>query len=115
MTFAQSRLYIDGVSRPARGGRSYANIGPASGAEIGRAADADASDAEAAIVAARRAFDESDWSTDLGLRLAALTRLHHELTKAGETNRRRVSAETGAPIGLTLSYQHDTPIDSTLR
>jgi hypothetical protein len=59
--FPNSLLYIDGELRPAASGRTYANIGPASGSEIGRAADADASDIETAIAAARRAFDDGVW------------------------------------------------------
>ncbi len=111
MAFADTLLYIDGVLRPAQESRTYPNIAPATGAEIGRAADASPADAEEAIAAARRAFDESDWSTNLALRLDTLTRFHAALKDAGEVNRRRVSAETGAPIGLTLSYQYDLPVD----
>ncbi|MBB4632675.1 aldehyde dehydrogenase family protein [Sphingosinicella soli] len=111
MAFADTNLYIDGALRPARDGRVYENIAPATEAVIGRAADADTADAEDAIAAARRAFDNSDWSTNLALRLDALTRLHEELTRAAEVNRARVSAETGAPIGLTRSYQYDLPVE----
>lgn len=111
MAFAETQLYIDGALRPAKDGRTYPNIAPATGKEIGRAADASPDDTEEAIAAARRTFDCSDWSTNLSLRLDTLTRFHSALKDAGENNRRRVSAETGAPIGLTLSYQYDLPVD----
>ena len=59
-----SQLFIDGRLRPASGGRCYDNIGPATGEAIGRAADADAADMGASIVAARRAFDDGGWALD---------------------------------------------------
>ena len=47
----EERLLIDGSLRPASGGATYDNIGPASGSVIGVAADASADDVEAALVA----------------------------------------------------------------
>ena len=38
--FPTSQLYIDGKLRAAEGGRVYKNIAPATGKEIGEAADA---------------------------------------------------------------------------
>jgi aldehyde dehydrogenase (NAD+) len=106
-----SSLYIDGALRPAAGGLTYDNTAPATGRLIGHAADAGAADVEAAIAAARRAFDASAWPVDLEGRLGALERLHARLVAHGAENRRRVSAETGAPIGLTASYQYDLPVE----
>jgi len=106
-----SKLYIDGELRPAAGERRYPNFAPASGEVIGYAADADATDVEAAIAAARHAFDATDWSTNLAFRLAALERLHTALVANREANHRRVSGEGGAPIGLMASYQYDLPVD----
>ena len=54
-------LYIDGVIRQAEGNKTYPNISPWTGAPVGRAADASAADVDAAIAAARRAFDQGDW------------------------------------------------------
>ncbi len=56
-------LYIDGELRPAKGGKTYDNIGPWTGEVIGQAADAAPEDVDAAIAAARRAFDTTDWSS----------------------------------------------------
>jgi aldehyde dehydrogenase (NAD+) len=106
----ETLLYIDGRLRPAASGRTYANIGPATGAEVGRAADADASDVDAAIAAARRAFDASAWSRDRDSRLRLLRRWRERLGSMTDAWRPDISAETGAPLGLTYGYQLDLPI-----
>ena len=74
-TLPDAKLFIDGELRDAEGGRTYTIIGPWTGEPVGRAADGGASDVEAAIVAARRAFDESNWPHDVAARVAAVTRL----------------------------------------
>jgi len=58
-----ARLYIDGQLRDAEGGRTYEITNPWTGGVAGIAADATAKDVEAAIVAARTAFDTTDWSS----------------------------------------------------
>ena len=64
MMLPEAKLYIDGVIRPAAGGRTYDKIGPWTGEVVGKAAEASREDVEAAIVAARRAFDTTDWATN---------------------------------------------------
>lgn len=59
---AEAKLCIDGEIRRAEGDRTYDNICPWTAEVAGQAADASAADIEAAIVAARRAFDDTDWS-----------------------------------------------------
>ncbi|MET0251773.1 MAG: aldehyde dehydrogenase family protein [Novosphingobium sp.] len=56
-----ARLFIDGELRDAEGGKSYDVISPWTGQPVGKAANGSAADVEAAIAAARRAFDETDW------------------------------------------------------
>jgi aldehyde dehydrogenase (NAD+) len=70
-----AKLFIDGQLRDAEGGRTFDVIGPWTGEPVGKAADASAADVDAAIAAARRAFDETHWSTDIDLRVALVTRL----------------------------------------
>jgi aldehyde dehydrogenase (NAD+) len=69
-------LYIDGQMRPAEGGKTFDNISPWTAEKVGVAADASRADVEAAIVAARRAFDETDWSTNHEKRYALVRKLH---------------------------------------
>ena len=52
--------------RPARSGRTFATVNPATEEVLGVVADGSPEDLDAAIAAARRAFDETDWSTDVG-------------------------------------------------
>jgi aldehyde dehydrogenase (NAD+) len=59
----EAKLYIDGEIRGAEGGRTYEITNPWTGGVAGIAADATANDVEAAIAAARRAFDETDWGS----------------------------------------------------
>src|SRR4051812_19753346 len=64
-----AKLYIDGKVREAAGGKTYDVLGPWTGEVVTKAADASQADVEEAIAAARRAFDETDWSTNHDKRL----------------------------------------------
>jgi len=63
-------MLIDGKLSDASGGATYDNINPATESVIGPVADADESDMDRAIAAARRAFDETTWSADKAFRKA---------------------------------------------
>ncbi len=62
-TLPEAKLYIDGELRDASGGRTYDVISPWTGKPVGKAADATREDVEAAIAAARRAFDTTNWGS----------------------------------------------------
>ena len=66
----EERLLIDGELRPARSGRTFETVNPATEEVLGVVADAGPEDLDDAIAAARRAFDETGWSTDVELRVA---------------------------------------------
>lgn len=94
-----ARFYIDGEMRDASSGRTYQLTGPWTGKPVGRAADAGEEDVDAAIAAARRAFDETDWSTNRTLRLELVKKLRALF----EENRDRLSDlarhEAGSALG----------------
>ncbi len=98
---------IDGTRRAAEGGTTYDVIGPWTGAPVGKAADASAADVEAAIVAARRAFDHTDWSTNVAKRVELVTKLRALF----EDNRDRLGmlarVEAGAAIGAVTRAHVD--------
>ncbi|MFA7601622.1 MAG: aldehyde dehydrogenase family protein [Novosphingobium sp.] len=98
-TLPDAKLFIDGQLRDATGGRTYDVISPWTGEPVGKAADATAADVDAAIAAARRAFDTTDWSTNKEKRLA-LVKKYRELF---EKNRDRLGElavqEAGAARG----------------
>ena len=70
----ESRLLIDGKLVAGKGG-TFATLNPATEEVLGVAADATADDMDAAIAAARAAFDETDWSTNVELRVRCLRQL----------------------------------------
>ncbi|HEY9033339.1 MAG TPA: aldehyde dehydrogenase family protein [Pseudomonadales bacterium] len=108
---AEARLYIDGELCDAASGRVYDNISPTTNQVIGVAADAGLADAERAVAAARRAFDESDWSTNIALRKKCLVQLRDGLKQVAGDLRQQVMAEVGAPIGIVENGpQCDGPI-----
>ncbi|MCX7283204.1 MAG: aldehyde dehydrogenase family protein [Novosphingobium sp.] len=94
-----AKLFIDGTQRDAEGGKTFDIISPWTGEVVGKAADASATDVEAAIVAARRAFDKTDWATNVDLRVALVTKLYDLF----DANRERLSDlarnEAGAAVG----------------
>jgi aldehyde dehydrogenase (NAD+) len=106
----EGRLFIDGEFRDARSGAVYDNVNPATEEVIGQVADAAAADMETAIAAARRAFDETSWSTDRALRKRCLVQLREGLGKEKESLRQQTVAEVGAPLMLTYAVQGDSVI-----
>jgi len=57
-----AQLFIDGEFTDAAGGKTMDIINPATGGVIGQLANASAADVDRAVKAARRAFDEGQWS-----------------------------------------------------
>ncbi len=78
---------------------------------------ADASNAEMhrAIDAARRAFDETDWSTNRDRRKECLAQLQDALEKEREELREELILEVGCPRLTTHANQLDIPLDGALR
>lgn len=107
----EGRLFIDGALVQARSGKQYANINPATEQVIGEVADAGPEDMEAAIAAARRAFDETEWSRDHAMRARCLGQLRDGLREVAPQLREQVMAEVGAPLAITeQGPQADGPI-----
>lgn len=94
------RLLIDGQLVPAASGQTYVNVNPATEAIMGEVADAGLEDMDQAIDAARRAFDDTDWSTNHNFRLKCLEQLKHGLLTEMEDFKEQIAAETGAPMGI---------------
>ena len=104
-------LLIDGALTAATGGATFETLNPATEQVLGVAADATAADMDAAIGAARRAFDHTEWSTDAALRARCLRQLRDALQSEGASLRALTTAEVGAPAFLTSGPQFDTPVD----
>jgi acyl-CoA reductase-like NAD-dependent aldehyde dehydrogenase len=102
------RMLIDGKLVTAD--RTYPSVNPATGQVLDHAPDASVADAQAAIAAARRAFDTTSWATDAAFRARCLDQLHKALTDHKEELRELTIADCGAPRSITYGAQLDEPI-----
>jgi aldehyde dehydrogenase (NAD+) len=110
----ERRMLIGGQLVNATSNRTFDNLNPATEEVLGQVADADASDMDAAIAAARRAFDVGRWANDLAFRKQCLGQLQTALEEERESFRAELVAEVGAPILLTYGPQLDAPLDETI-
>ena len=108
----EERLLIDGRLRPAAGGEVFETVNPATEEVLGVVADGTAEDLDAAVGAARRAFDETGWSTDVALRVRCLRQLQQAFSTHADEIRALTVAEAGSPLSLTYSAQLDDPVAS---
>ena len=91
------RLLIDGELTEAESGKRFDNINPATEEVLGQVADVSADDMGKAIAAARRAFDETDWSTNRAFRRRCLEQLQAAIESEREEYRAELVAEVGTP------------------
>ncbi|MDM4140036.1 MULTISPECIES: aldehyde dehydrogenase [Mycobacterium] len=104
-----SELFIDGKLSPGGAG-NFATVNPATEEMLGVAANADATDMDRAIDAARRAFDETDWSRNTELRVRCIRQLRDAMREHIEELRDITIAEVGAPRMLTSAAQLEGPV-----
>ena len=70
------RHYVDGAFRESVAGGTFETVSPTTGEVLGPVADGQAADIDAAVAAARRAFDEGPWPRlSAAERAAALRRV----------------------------------------
>jgi aldehyde dehydrogenase (NAD+) len=111
---AESRMLVNGSLRHAVSGETFDNVSPATGELLGTTAAAGAEDMDAAIAAARRAFDETSWSSDRALRKRCLLQLQAALEGESADLREEIVAEVGAPMMTTYMAQLDWPLSDAL-
>jgi aldehyde dehydrogenase (NAD+) len=107
-------MLIDGKLVEAKSGKVFDNINPATEEVLGQVADAGHDDMDEAIGAARRAFDETTWSTDKEFRKRCILQLQAALEEERELLRAELVAEVGTPILLTYGPQLDAPLAESL-
>ena len=110
----EQRMLIDGKLVEAKSGKQFDNVNPATEEVLGQVADAGHEDMDDAIAAARRAFDESAWSTDKELRKRCMRQLQAALVEEQELLRAELVAEVGTPVLLTYGPQLDVPLSEGL-
>ena len=100
----QGRLLIDGAWQDAADGQTLERRSPAHDRVVGVYALAGVADAERAIAAARRAFDEGPWPRMTGAERAAILRLVSEgiLARKHELSLLE-TLENGKPLGQSLA------------
>lgn len=86
-------MLIDGELVEAASGKRFDNINPATEETLGQVSDAGGEDMRRAIAGARRAFDESDWSTNRALRRRCLEQLQDAIEAEREEIREELIAE----------------------
>ena len=111
----EASMLIDGKLVEAETGKTFENVNPATEEVLGRVADASNADMQRAIGAARRAFDETSWSTDPALRKRCLGQLQEALEAAQEQLREQLILEVGCPRMLTHGPQLAAPLNDALR
>ena len=104
-----SDLFIDGKLVPGGAG-SFSTVNPATEEVLGTSANADAADLSRALDAARRAFDETDWSANTELRVRCIRQLQAAMREHVEELREITIAEVGAPRMLTAMAQLEGPV-----
>jgi len=108
---APAQQLIDGKLSGASDGGAYDILNPANGKVIGQAPDSTAADVDAAIAAARRAFDESEWPTDRDLRVRGLRQLHQALMDHADDFKALTRAEVGMPDFMMGAAGFDVPVE----
>jgi aldehyde dehydrogenase (NAD+) len=109
-TLPASKLYIDGALRPASDNRTYDVIGPWTGEVVCKAPDASPADVTAAIATARRAFDQTDWSTNHARRYELLCKFRDLIVANRERLVAIVRHEAGSAMGAVFGPQVDGAI-----
>src|ERR1700736_5092860 len=110
----ESRMMIDGKLVDGEAG-AFTNINPATEEVLGEVADASKADMHRAIDAARRAFDETDWSTNRELRKRCLTQFHDAIEAEKEVLREELILEVVCPRAITYGPQLDAPLEDGLK
>jgi aldehyde dehydrogenase (NAD+) len=112
---AEMRMLIDGKLVDADSSKTFDNVNPATEEVLGQVADGSASDMQRAIDAARRAFEETDWSTNRGLRRRCLEQLQDALESEREEIREELILEAGCPRMITQGPQLDAPLEGAIK
>jgi aldehyde dehydrogenase (NAD+) len=110
----EQRMLIDGKLVDADSGQTFDNVNPATEEIIGQVADGSTAEMQRAIDGARRAFDETDWSTNHAFRKQCLQQLHTALHAEQEELREQLILEVGCPRMTTNGPQLDAPLSDAL-
>ena len=92
-------MWIDGQSVPAKSGQTFSRESPAHGVKVGEYPLAGADDVDAAVAAARRAFDNGSWPHQSGADRAKVLLRTAELIRSNQDELGLIETlESGKPI-----------------
>ncbi|MGE0199894.1 MAG: aldehyde dehydrogenase [Candidatus Melainabacteria bacterium] len=99
MTVREYQLFISNQFVPAAGGETFESVNPATGEPVCRVARGRETDVDAAVKAARTAFDQGPWPTmPVADRAACLLKLAEALEAQGRELGQLMIAESGATV-----------------
>ncbi|MEU6563281.1 aldehyde dehydrogenase [Nocardia nova] len=105
-TAPYDRLFIDGRWAAPASNQMIEVVSPATEEIIARVPEGAEADIDAAVTAARRAFDSGPWGrSDLTERMAVLSKLSTQFTERADEIAQLISTEMGCPITLSNSMQ----------
>jgi aldehyde dehydrogenase (NAD+) len=105
----RDQLYIDGRWTAAAGPKTIAVVSPSTEEIIGRVPEGGPQDVDAAVSAARAAFER--WAgVSPGDRAAYLSRIHEGLKARADEIGRTIASEVGMPLKLATRIQAGSPI-----
>jgi len=110
----EERMLVDGELIGSDSGKTFDNVNPATEEIIGKVADGSNAEMHRAIDSARRAFDETDWSSNRELRKRCLSQLQEALSNEREELREELISEAGCPRMTTHANQLDIPLVGAL-
>jgi len=100
----EGRAFINGEYSAAHSGKTFATINPATRAELAQIADCGAADVDAAVAAARRAFEDGRWANLAPVARKSLLLKFAELIRANANELALLeSLDTGKPVADALS------------
>jgi aldehyde dehydrogenase (NAD+) len=98
-------LLVDGAWRPAADGRTWTHVHPATAEAVGDFAVASAADVDAAVRAARRAFDEGPWPRSRAKeRIRVLRRVTDLIREHADELRTLQALDNGVPLSFGEEY-----------
>ncbi|MCG5236746.1 aldehyde dehydrogenase family protein [Xanthobacter oligotrophicus] len=98
ITTIRAQNFIDGAWQGAASGETAVSFDPATGAALGQFAAGGKADADAAIAAARRAFERPDWAQAPRLRQMVMLRWADAMERRAEDLARLLTAENGKTL-----------------
>jgi acyl-CoA reductase-like NAD-dependent aldehyde dehydrogenase len=105
------KLFIGGAWVEPATAETIEVVSPHTEQVIGRVPHASCADVDAAVAAARRAFDTGPWPRlSLAERIAVVTRIHDGLAARHQELAAVISAQNGSPIGWAVAAQALGPV-----